>query len=53
MLGFLMIYGVGCVFAAIFVFLVLKETAGKSIDDVGVNEKVKNTTSADEFPTKV
>lgn len=33
--GFLIIYGVGCVIALIFVICVLNETANKSIDDVG------------------
>lgn len=30
----LTIYGIGCIFGAIFVIMVLKETRGKSLDDV-------------------
>ncbi|XP_055298963.1 uncharacterized protein LOC129566767 [Sitodiplosis mosellana] len=38
--GSMLIYGCGCSIGAIYVLLVLKETSGKSLDDVG---KSKNT----------
>lgn len=34
-----MIYGAGCLVTLGFVFVVLKETAGQSIDNVAMNEK--------------
>lgn len=34
------IFGVGCVVGAIFVYFVLEETSGKSLD-VGLDEKAK------------
>lgn len=33
-----MIYACGCMIGFIFVLFVLKETSGKSLDDVGLNE---------------
>lgn len=53
LLGFLIIYGIGCIVAAIFILFVLKETAGKSIDDVGVDAKAKDTANADDTSTRV
>lgn len=35
--GCLIIYGIGCIFGAIFVLMVLKETRGKPLDDMCVN----------------
>lgn len=39
--GCLSIYGCGCIIGFIFVLLVVKETSGTSLDDVGVEEKKK------------
>lgn len=38
--GCLSIFGIGCIIGFIFVFLVLSETKGKSLDDVGVVKKL-------------
>ncbi|XP_055299425.1 facilitated trehalose transporter Tret1-like [Sitodiplosis mosellana] len=38
-----MIYGVGCIVGTIFFYLVLEDTSGKSLDDVGINEDAKMT----------
>lgn len=35
--GCLIIYGTGCIFGAIFVLMVLKETRGKPLDDVSID----------------
>lgn len=35
------IFGVGSALGAIFVYFVLEETSGKSLDDVGFDEKMK------------
>lgn len=34
-------FGVSSVVGAIFVYFVLKETSGQSLDDVGLDEKTK------------
>lgn len=39
--GVLMIFAVSCVVGAIFVLFLVEETSGKSLDDVGVEEKRK------------
>lgn len=39
--GCMLIYGIGCFVGAIFVVLVLKETSGKSLDDIGKNDNIK------------
>lgn len=38
--GCLATYGIGCIVGFIFVLFVLNETKGKSLDDVGVVEKL-------------
>lgn len=38
--GCFMIYGFGSIASAIFILVVMKETTGKSLDDVGVDEKI-------------
>lgn len=39
--GCMMIYGIGSICGAIFVILVLKDTSGISLDDVGIDENTK------------
>lgn len=39
--GCLAIFGIGCIIGTIFVFFILEETTGKSLDDVGLDEKTK------------
>lgn len=39
--GCMIILGFGCIIGFLFVLIVTKETAGQSLDDVGVNEKFK------------
>lgn len=52
--GVLLIYGAGCLVTLGFVFVVLKETAGQSIDDIAMNGKVKATAGADNnIPNRV
>lgn len=53
LLGFLIIYGTGCIIAAFFVLFVLKETAGKSIDNIDVNQKTEDAANPDYISTKV
>lgn len=35
----MIIYAVGCCVGAVFVFFVLQETTGKSLDDIGTDEQ--------------
>lgn len=37
--GCLTVYGIGCIIGFLFVLFVLKETKGRSLDDIGVKEK--------------
>lgn len=39
--GCMLIYGSSCAAGAIYVYVVLKETSGKSLDDIGKTEKIK------------
>lgn len=39
--GCLTIYAVGCILGFFFVLFVLDETSGKSLDEVGIENKVK------------
>lgn len=39
--GCMIFFGVSSVVGAIFVYFVLKETSGQSLDDVGLDEKTK------------
>lgn len=39
--GCLTIYAIGCVLGFFFVYFVLDETSGRSLDDVGNDNKVK------------
>lgn len=40
--GTFTMYGICCIIGFIFVLLVLKETRGKSLDDLNIDEKAKN-----------
>lgn len=40
--GCMMIFGIGCSIGAIFVLLVLEETSGVSLDNVGINDEMEN-----------
>lgn len=39
--GCMGIFGTGCIIGTVFVAFVLEETKGKSLDDVGLDEKHK------------
>ena len=39
--GCLAIYAVGCVLGFFFVYIVLDETSGRSLDDIGTDNKIK------------
>lgn len=39
--GCMCVFGVGCIIGAIFALFILEETKGKSLDDVGLDDKNK------------
>lgn len=39
--GVMLIFAISCILGAIFVLFVVEETTGKSLDDVGSEERIK------------
>lgn len=44
--GCMLFLGVGCILSSAFVYFVLKETSGQSIDDVDTEEKIETETNS-------
>lgn len=44
--GCMLILGVGCILASIFVYFVLEETTGQSLDDISAEDKIKTVVNS-------